>query len=100
MGRKGQAPPSVGLRLTEDEKYILAAYGRATGQVRGQIVHELIKAAMPKMATVIVHFETQKQIANDPHAADWTPDLPDAAKDREMRLAREARERKAAQKGN
>jgi hypothetical protein len=99
MAKKRQTPPSIGMRLTTDEKFILGAYAEAIGKEKGAVMHELIKHEIPRMAALIVRADIEKQIAKDPQAAAaWTPDLPDAAKDRQMRLDREARERKAAQK--
>jgi predicted DNA-binding protein len=94
---KKRPAPTIGLRLSDDEKNILDAYGDATGQARSKALHEVIKAAIPHMAAVIVRADIARDLAA-PGAADWTPTLPDAAKDRQMRLDREARERKAAQK--
>lgn len=90
MVKRRQAP-TIGLRMTDDEKNIVDAYGLATGQARSKVFHELIKAAIPKMAGVIVRADIARDLA-DPHAADWTPDLPDAALDKAKR------ERKAARK--
>lgn len=92
MVKQKQQGPTTGMRLTADEKYLLTAYGAVIGKRKGTVIHDLIKAAVPHMAAVIVRAEIEKDLA-DPHAADWTPTLPDAALDKAKR------ERKAAQKG-
>lgn len=93
MARKRRSP-TLGMRLTDDERNIVDAYGEATGQTRSRVVHVLIKEATVKMAAVVIRADIARDLAA-PGAADWTPDLPDAAKDREMR---EQRERKAQKK--
>jgi predicted DNA-binding protein len=80
MAKKRPAP-TMGLRLSEDEKNILDAYGDATGQARSKALHELIRAAIPRMAAVIVRADIKRDAAA-PGAADWTNDLPDAALDK------------------
>jgi len=83
MAKKRPAP-TIGLRLSDDEKNILDAYGDATGQARSKALHELIKAAIPHMAAVIVRADIKRDLAA-PGAADWTPDLPNAAADKAKR---------------
>jgi predicted DNA-binding protein len=95
---KGKLASTFTIRLTKDEREVLTMYAKAMDKPMSHIVHEFIKENMVHMLLFVNRHEAEEEIKNDPHAADWTSDLPDAAKDRQMRLDREARERKAAQK--
>jgi predicted deacetylase len=67
------------LRLTRDELDTLVMYGKITHNNRSQIIHEFIQQNMVKMLLFINRHEAEEEIKNDPHAADWTTDLPDVA---------------------
>jgi predicted DNA-binding protein len=93
MVKKRQGP-TIGVRLSADEKNILDAYRDATGQTRSKVFHELFKAAISKMAGVIVRADIARDLA-DPHVGDWTNTLPDAALDKAKGEQRRAAQKKA-----